>query len=217
MRRATFMLMALVAMVLSLTAMQASAQEVTLTMDEDPPGHVPVDGLSFEGVTFGFTVGGIGSTDATYDSGNGGNCTFTQDPVIEGDAAGTLTLDFLVPTPLLQFGVALNAANASLSPGFSVALFDASLNPIGTTSVAANPQPCGFPGGQFSHSGTPVRRAVITFNHSFSEGARFGFDNLTYISGSNAPIPTLTEWGMVLFVGLLVLGALRQIRRRQIV
>jgi len=191
-----------IGVLVSLIALQASAQVVTLTMDELPTQ--PVNGLTFKGVTFGFTVGGIGSTDALYDAGNGGQQTFTQDPVIEGNAAGVLTLDFAMPTPRLEFGVSLLAA-MNLSPGFVVMLFDANLNPIGTTPVDANIL-IFFPEGQFLYQGTPVRRAVITFN---TTAARFGFDNLTFIGGP-APAPAMGTWGLMsLCVLLFGIGAMR--------
>src|SRR5712691_5906007 len=84
----------------------AGAATVVLAFDELP--FQPVDGLSFMGVTFHFTVGGVSSTDANYDSGGPGTITYVQDPSLEGNAFGTLTLDFDVPTPALQFGIALS-------------------------------------------------------------------------------------------------------------
>jgi hypothetical protein len=79
------------------TANPALAARVTLTFDELAPQ--PADGLSFMGVTFGFTVGGNPSTDARYGGSGPGQICFVQDPSLEGDAAGTLQLDFAVPTP----------------------------------------------------------------------------------------------------------------------
>jgi len=90
---------------------------VTLRFDELP--FQPVDGLSFSGVTFGFTVAGVPSTDAHYNSFGPGIITYVQDPSLEGDATGTLSLDFDVPTPVLQFGVAISATGA-FARGFSV-------------------------------------------------------------------------------------------------
>ena len=188
---------------LLLPVLSTTAWGTTLRMDELP--FQPVNGLTFEGVTFGFTVGGSGSTDANYDALNGGIQTYTQDPVIEGDAAGVLMLDFAQPTPLLEFGVS-ESTDQALTPGFQVELFDAQLNSLGVTPV--NTAPVGadfFTEGLFTYQGTPVRRAVVTF----SAGAqRFGFDNLTFI-GAASPAPALSPIGLALaMMGLITVGAI---------
>jgi hypothetical protein len=156
----------------------ASAASVTLSMDE--VSKQPIDGLSLEGVTFGFTVDGATSTDANYDTGDGGEQHFTQEPVIEGTASGVLALDFDVPTKRLDFGVSLYTDEA-ISPGFSVELFDASRQSLGVTDVDTSPRSGDtFSEGQFSYTGVPVARAVISFD---PKAERFGFDNLTFERG----------------------------------
>ena len=157
----------------------ASAQQTTLTFDELP--FQPVDGLSFMGVTFGFT-----GTDAAYNSSGPFAITFVQDPTLEGDAAGTLTLDFDVPTPTLQFGVARSGFD-TLTPGFTVELFDSALTSLGTTPVNTTPL-ISFSEGQFTYSGTPVKRAIGTFPNP-ELAVRFAFDNLTFEEGGPAPAP----------------------------
>jgi hypothetical protein len=172
-------------------------------MDELP--FQPVNGLTFQGVTFGFTVGGSPSTDANYDAGNGGIQTYTQDPVIEGTTAGILTLDFARPTPLLEFGVSASTS-AALVPGFQVELFDAQLNSLGVTPVDTAPVGSDFfTEGQFTYHGTPILRVVVTF----SPGAeRFAFDNLTFIGIVN-PAPALSAVGLALMmIGLIAVGVL---------
>jgi len=160
---------------LLLTFGAGAAGAVTLTMDE--LSFQPVDGLKFEGVTFGFTVAGSASTDAHYDAANGGQQTATQDPVLEGNAGGVLTLDFDVATATLGFGVSLSVAGA-LTPGFSVELFDDTLTSLGTTGVNTSVLPGDtFSEGRFNYGGTPVRRAVVTFSGS---APRFALDDLTF-------------------------------------
>ena len=170
-----------IAMILGcLRGIEAGAQTVTLHFDE--LATQPVNGLTYQGVTFSFTVNGSASADATYNSSNGpGNGTYVQTPDLEGDANGTLALDFAAPTPYLQFGIALSVFS-TLAPGFTVQLFDASLKLIGTVPVNTMAINTIFSEGQFSQtSGTPVKRAVITFNNP---GSRFALDNLTYVPGS---------------------------------
>lgn len=157
----------------------AEAASVTLTFDELP--FQPVDGLSFMGVTFHFTVGGVPSTDANYDSGGPGTITYVQDPSLEGDAAGTLTLNFGAPTPVLQFGIALSTFSA-LPAGCSVELFDSNLTSLGVFDVATAGI-VSFSESRFSYHGQPISQATITF---YSPAGRFALDNLTFDNGLTA-------------------------------
>jgi hypothetical protein len=201
-----------VGMLVGLVAARVSAQQVTLTMDEVPTQ--PVHGLSIQGVTFGFLIDGVESLEANYNASNGGIQTYTQDPVIAGISAGVLVLAFDVPTPILKFGVSLGAFE-NLSPGFFVALFDTNLNPISDTPVDATILPgcCGFPEGQFSYSGTPVRLAVVRFT---VDSDAFGFDNLTFDrSGSPVPVPDLSTWGGLGLAALLLGVSVLRVRAAQ--
>lgn len=151
-----------------------NAGAVTLDFTELP--FQPVDGVSIAGVAFDFKVGGLDSTDADYNSGGPGTLTYVQDPSLEGDAAGILTMDFASPTAILSFGVAM-ATNIALTPGFTVELFDASFTSLGVTAVNTLPL-VSFTEALFSHSGTPVARAVLDFDEN--QALRFAFDNLTF-------------------------------------
>jgi hypothetical protein len=53
-----------------------------------------VNGLSFQGVTFGFEVAGTGSTDAGNSGGGPSAATVAEVSCLEGNAAGELTLRF---------------------------------------------------------------------------------------------------------------------------
>lgn len=153
----------------------AQADPITIRFDE-LPAQTPVNGVSVMGVTFGFHVNNLPSTDARYNVGGPGTSTFLQGPVLEGNAAGVLTLNFLTPTPLLQFGVA-RLTTAQLNPGATVQLFDVGLQSIGSFTVNTSPLIL-FSEGQFSYSGALISRAVITFNNP-SAGTRFALDNLS--------------------------------------
>ncbi|MDJ0596252.1 MAG: calcium-binding protein [Pleurocapsa sp. MO_226.B13] len=148
--------------------------ETTLTFDE--LSFQPVDDLSVMGVTFDFKVGGIDSSDANYNSGGPGSITFVQDPSLEGNAEGILTLDFEDPISKLEFGVALNTFD-EVTPGFTVELFDSDLMSLGETPVDTNPL-VSFTEGLFSYTGETVQRAVVDFNDT--EAFRFALDNLTF-------------------------------------
>ena len=156
---------------------------VTLTFDELPTQ--PVNGLIFRGVTFGFEVEGVSSTDAFYNSG-GPTATVVQPPVLEGDARGELTLHFDKPTNVLRFGVVLSCPECSLRPGFFVELLSPGGRSRGIIAVDTTSTPAsrfGWAEGQFSYQGAALGTAVITFNSTFHPEPsflRFALDNLTF-------------------------------------
>jgi hypothetical protein len=148
----------------------------TLRFNELP--QQPVNGLTFRGVRFGFTINGNSSLDARYNANGPGQGTFVQDPSLEGNAFGQLVLDFPTLTPTLSFGIARSVL-APLTPGATVALFGPGGVLIGTFPVNLAPAP-GFAEGEFTYGGpTLVSRAVITFDTP-AAAPRFAIDNLTY-------------------------------------
>ena len=173
---------------------------VTLNFGELPTQ--PVNGLTYSGVTFGFTVGGNPSADAVYNGIGPGSIAYLQDPTLEGNAAGILTLDFVQPTTLLQFGVALNSFNP-VTAAYSVQLFDASLSPLATLSGSTYPVVL-WSEDLFSYSGTPIGRAVLAFNAQ--SATRFAVDNLS--------VNTIPAPGAIL-LGSLGVGIVNWLRRRR--
>lgn len=181
------------------------AQAITLTFDELP--FQPVDNLSFMGVTFDFKIGGVDSTDANYNSSGPGNITFVQDPSLEGNAAGILTLDFDKHIAKLEFDVSLNTFNP-LVPGFTVELFDKNLTSLGVTPINTNPL-ISFTENTFSFVGiSSVKRAIIDFNET-TLVTRFALDNLHFEEEQKIPEPTS-------FSGLLLvlIAASKELRRK---
>jgi hypothetical protein len=156
-----------------MSAQGAANAAFTLTFDELPTQ--PVNGLSYNGVTFGFKVGGVASTDAVYNAIGPGTLTYVQDPTLEGTTAGILTLDFAMPTDMLKFGVALNSYYAA-TPGYVVRLYDPSYALIGAFNGNTSPLVL-WSEGQFTYGGTMISRAVIGFNEKVAN--RFAVDNLT--------------------------------------
>ena len=158
-------------LLLALLAISAAAlaqTQTVITMTEEPTQ--PVNGLTVKGVTFNDTNG------AVYNTGNGGNLFYTQDPVIEGQTAGEiLTMTFATPAYGLQFGVALSTTG-NVTPGFTVQLYDPAGNFLGTFPVNATQHPGdAFSGGLFA-TGLTVGKAVVTFSGAIA----FGLDNVAF-------------------------------------
>ena len=192
----------LIAICILLVLMSTGAANAAFTLTFDELPTQPVDGLSYGGVTFGFKVDWVPSTDADYNGIGPGTLTYLQDTSLEGTTAGVLTLDFANPTDTLEFGVALNSYNA-VAPAYVVKLYDSSYTPIGTFTGDTSALEL-WSEGKFTYSGIRVRRAVIGFNDQAAN--RFAIDNLTI-----NPIPAP---GAVL-LGSFGLGLVNWLRRRR--
>lgn len=188
----------------------SSAAQITLTFQLSELGlpNVPCDGtcpsvngLTVQGVTFGFT----GSANAVYGYTLGLPGQNMQDPVLDGPSDGTLTLTFASPTPLLQFDVAL-AVTLSESPGFTVQLTPGGATPVDTTPLLILSE------GSFSYNnpGVPISQAVITFSQNDMNPA-FALDNLTF-DPADASVPE-PQSSVLLGLGMLLLGMLAYLRR----
>lgn len=181
----------------------ANAAVTLLTFDELP--IQPVDGLSYMGITFGFTVDGNPSTDAIYNGIGPGTLTYLQDPSLEGTTAGILTLDFADPVYQLEFGVALNSYNA-VTMAYAVRLYDPSYQLIDAYFNNTSPLVL-WSEGLFTYSGTQVSRAIIGFNEQAAN--RFALDNLTINPENSIPAPG------ALLLGSIGLGFVNWLRRRR--
>ncbi len=200
--------LALAAAALLSTAAGARA-DITLNFDDGELARdTTVDGLTFQGFTFDFA--GPNPGDAFYNSAifrpTSAESLNLRGGVLEGDSAGILTIDFARPTDILEFDVLLSVLD-TVDPGFTVTLFDASLNSLGTTSLAVTPLVTdGFAEARFVLAAGPaVGRVVIDFDNN---AGRFALDNLRAV-----PEPG----GLILLgLGLSALAGWRLRRRLQV-
>lgn len=170
--------------------------ETIVTFDELP--FQSVDGLLFSRVQFAFLVDGVPSNDAYFASFGPGALTHVTDPSLTGNSVGILSFVFDVPTRVIAFGAALNTAS-DLTSGLTVALFDASLRPLGVSPVHFTTAPggLGFSEGHFAYSGAPVSKVVI----DFADGPdSFAFDNLVFVVPEPRSVGLLIAGAMVFFV-----------------
>src|ERR1051325_5237761 len=174
----------------------ARADAITLTFDELP--NQPVHGLAFMGVTFSFSMNGLPSLDARFNAIGPDDGAYVQGSVLEGNAEGTLILDFAVPTSLLSFSVARNSLDV-LMPGATIELFDPDLQSLGIFTLDTEPVFV-FSEAQYIYSGTAVRRAMITFSNP-GAADRFALDNLTFTQ----PVPEPSTI-LLISTGLIALG-----------
>lgn len=152
------------------------APQVVLHFDELP--EQPAHDLEYAGVSFSFQLDGADSTDARFGSRVIVSSLMVDRPLLEGNARGVLTLDFLRPASFVALGVALSTS-ANLSPGVRVELFDSALNSIQVLDVETRSVSF-FSEARFRYQGTPVRRVVLDFDEAQAE--RFAIDNLTFKS-----------------------------------
>lgn len=157
--------------------MPAGTSEAARTLDFSELPTQSVDGLSYMGVTFGFSIGDNPSSDAHYNSTGPGITAFLEEPSLEGSAKGVLTFEFTPkPTGKLQFDAALST-DSPLMPGFTVEYFVSGLASLGITPVNTSPHG-NWTKGQFAYSGAPISKAIIDFNGDSAE--RFAIDNVTF-------------------------------------
>lgn len=149
----------------------------TLTFDELP--SQPVDGLSVNGVTFDFDLG----ADARYGSSGPGSILYVQDPSLEGNSYGALTLTFDQPTTVLEFGIARSCFGCTLAPGVAVELFKPGGHDRSDRIITMTTSPHGsFSQALFSYSGPAIQKAVVRFP-SPEQAFRFALDNLRFHQG----------------------------------
>ncbi len=184
-----------------LLATGAYANIVTLTMGE--VSFQPINNLAVTkgGITFTFTDAGGGMN---YDSANGGQLTYVQDPSIEGPNE-PFSVAFSTPVYSVQFGIAVSQQSPSTPiPIASVSVYNG--NTLVYTGTLNSSLTDPWVEGQFTYSSaTPFTSITITpaTNQQFTA---IGFDNLA-VDTAPVTVPTLSQTGMMLlFAAMLAMG-----------
>jgi len=167
-----------------------------------------VNGLSTDGVTFSYTIGGVPTDgDVIIDEGPGMTNQITPPNIVTiGDDSGVLGL--LLPAAVTQFGYGYAVSSVLVVPdATTIALFMNTTN-VGSLSFTGNPDPLfagGFAGVQ---STIPFNRVELTFNSAAAQA--FAVDNITFGNPSGlVPEPSSAA---LMAVALLALWPLRKIR-----
>jgi len=176
-------------------------------------------------------------------TGPGANMSYIEEPGLEGtnELNPDLRVDFPNgAVTSLGFGFAMSAGADSPTLTVTFRIFDSSGTLLAsTTELAAYtepvpPTPSNFPEGQFTLAFTGTA-SYATFDFNNADANRYIIDNFTGTFGSTeditpppppppspppvvtptdyAPVPTLSEWGIALFVCAVLLLAGRRFRR----
>jgi hypothetical protein len=175
------------------------------TVDFTSVPQQSANGVTLDGVTFGYTEFGSPSPTAQIDEDVGPGATqLVPEFALVGNTDGVLTLVFAQTVSKVSFAVA-ETTNLPLTPGFSVSVFDTANNLLQSTDIDTNPLVL-FSEGAFTYDGPPASSISIAFDSV--DANQFAFGGLTYA----APEPSSIA---VLGAGLLGLGAIF-VRRRQV-
>ncbi len=201
---------------------QAKSGPVMLTFDELP--MQPANGLTFAGVTFGFTEDGVPSTDAQYDVPGPSPALYLSSPVLGGPLSPSVVMQLLMsfdtPVVTLDFAIALDTLDSE-TPGANLTLYDGQGNvlntyDINTSVLIAN----GFSEALFSYgdpsilgslSGPPVSQAALTFPLNVTADL-FAIDNLTLVETPEPATWIYVPGGMA---GIAALALLRRRAKRR--
>ncbi len=187
-----------------------------ITFNAFPVGLV-IDGVSSAGVTYGFSIDGTASSDASIGSG-AGTTLFVSPPNIEGNADGILSIRHSYPVHQIGYGFAISYFGTTgdiLTDVTTVELFDEFDNSLGILSgdAAAYTHEGLFTGFLGVESTIAFSRADVSWDFEpwdYGTGSlyRFAFDNLML---GPSPIP---EPASIFLFGIGLIGLALRCQRK---
>lgn len=158
-------------------------------------------------LSFSFT-----SNDATVSVGPG-MTVFVSDPSIEGDANGTLTIDFGTDVTRVAFGFA-QSCGAGNPGGATVDARTSGGSSVGSTTVLGQDLGFFYIENEVDFApGTPFRTVEVSFDTAGGPCSRFVLDNLAYDALS---VPAMPPDGVLALAVALLLAACWMLRRRRV-
>jgi len=147
-----------------------------------------VNGLSYGGVSFTYTVGGSPLNGAVVIDGGPGMTNNIAPPniVSVGNNAGTLNLVLPGASDLFGYGYAL-LASGTIANATTISLFSGTTS-VGSLSYSGAPDPA-FTGGFAGIESTiPFDRVALTFEST--QSLAFAVDNIRFVTVTNIPEPS---------------------------
>jgi hypothetical protein len=164
-----------------------------------------VDGVTVDGVTFGYTEFGSSSPEALFNVDIGAGSTVNvQTPALVGFTDGVLKMSFAQAIQHISFGVA-ETTNLPLTDGFTVSLFNAAGALVESEDIDTNPLAL-FSEGLFDYDGQAVSSVVISFDSVDANQFALGSIDFTAV-----PEPATSA---ILGMGLVALATVGNRRRR---
>jgi hypothetical protein len=186
-----------------------SAAANATTVDFGSISQQAANGVTLDGVTFGYTEFGSASPEAQVGVDVGpGVAQSIQGSALVGPTDGLLTLSFASPVQQISFGIA-ETTDLTLAPGFTVSVFDAAGHILQTSNVNTSSLVL-FSEGDFNYDGGAASSLVISFDAT--DANEFVLGPVTYTTASSTPVPEPANIG-IFAVALIGLGATIMRRR----
>jgi len=139
----------------------------------------PIDGLSSQGVSYSYTVGGVPSTSGIYGAFAAGTGDFYAAPMFQSFGNGVLTITFDQPTDIVEMAL-IASQTGDVTAGFTVEVYGPNDKLRGSFDVDLASSPF-WSGAWFSYTKNAVKWVRITKNTNAA--FEYAVDNITFHQG----------------------------------
>ena len=140
-----------------------------------------IDGLSSEGVSYTYTVGGTSSTAGRYGTSGAGTGDYYAPPMFESNGNGVLCVTFDKPTQYVSMALILSTT-VSTTGGFTVDVYGPNGKLRGSYDVDTEPAPF-WSSAEFEYDKNAVKKVCITKNAN--NAGEYAVDNITFHAGDD--------------------------------